>query len=40
MKDEQYLEATAALQGLPERINEEITAVSEPRPARPPRRRS
>ncbi len=40
MKGEQYLEATAALQGLPERINEEITTVSEPRPARPPRRRS
>ena len=40
MKGEQYLEAAAALQGLPERINEEITAVTEPRPARPQRRRS
>jgi hypothetical protein len=40
MKEERFEEATAALKGMPEQINEEITAVSEPRPARPPRRRS
>jgi hypothetical protein len=40
MKEERFDEATAALEGVPERINEEIAAVNEPRPAKAPRRKS
>lgn len=40
MKEERFDEATAALEGVPERINEEIDAVNEPRPAKAPRRKS